>query len=936
MDAARWEHVQSLFEAALEKDPSEWKAFLREACGGDEEIYHEVYSLLKADDQTLSFLDGVALGAADLLEELSLEGQQVGPYRILQELGHGGMGAVYLAERADGQFQQRVALKLIKHGMDTRQIVRRFQAERQILARLQHENIARLLDGGVTEAGLPYFAMEYVDGEPIDQYCDSRRLSIEERLELFVTVCKAVLYAHSKLVVHRDLKPENILVSDEGTTGKPVVKLLDFGIAKVLEGEEEGLTQTGGRVMTPAYASPEQIRGEGVGTSTDIYSLGVVLYELLAGHRPYAARGRSPLEVARVMEEEEPKRPSTLLKQEDPTEETVTLASISRARRTHPERLRRKLEGDLDVICLKALRKEQERRYGSVDQFAADISRHLSGLPVLARPDTAGYRLRKFLLRHRTGVVATVVVLLMLGTLVTFYTLRLAEERDRARLEAEKADQVASYLQDIFVVADPSMTQGETVTARELLEEGARRIERELADQPGVQAEMMDVMGKVYQRMGLYPQAEPLLKQALALRQDLHGRQHPDLAVSLYDLGSYYRDVGEYEAAEPLYRQALEMQEALFGPEHADVAASLRSLASLYRQQGEYEAAEPLYRQALAMQQRLLGPEDERTTSTKNSLALLLDRMGAYDDAEALYREVLRIDRQRLGAEDPDVATVMSNLAYMLRRKRDYPAAESLYRETLAVQRKIHGEEHPNVANTMRFLGSLLRDMEHYEEAEALYRSALDMRLKLLGPEHPDIPNTMNSLALLLVRTGDFEGAEAMYRDVVKLFRQSLGDDHPHLAAGLNNLASVLRDKGDLDAASAHYEESLAILRAGLPEQHPELVYPLEGLAGVFLRQQHPDRAEPLLREVLAIRRANRPAGHRYIADAASELGRCLVQLERFDEGETLLLESLPVLTDQRGADHPQTRSTVEGLAELYERWGRTEQAAGYKAMLGG
>ncbi len=409
----RWIQIQALFDATLARPKDERTAFLRAACGDDPALYAEVASLLEADDGSHSLLDGSALDAFP--EVMLMEGQRVGAYRILHEIGAGGMGTVFLAERADGQFEQRVALKLIKRGMDTEQILQRFRSERQILARLNHPHITRLFDGGLTDDGLPFFAMEYVEGVPIDAYCDVHHLTIEERLHVFRAVGEAVQYVHRNLIVHRDLKPENILITGDGT-----VKLLDFGIAKVLGNDESANTQVGRRVMTPAYAAPEQIRGEPITTATDVYALGLVLYELLSGHRPYRLSGASQVERESLICSSEPSPPSTMVgRVETASDREVTPATISLTRRTRTDRLRRRLSGDLDTICLKALRKEPERRYISAEQFVEDVRRHLAGLPVMARRETAAYRMQKFIRRHRSGVVAAIILLLGLGTLLT-------------------------------------------------------------------------------------------------------------------------------------------------------------------------------------------------------------------------------------------------------------------------------------------------------------------------------------------------------------------------------------------------------------------------------------------------------------------------------------------------------------------------------------
>ncbi len=508
MDTKRWNKVQNLFEEALELEEAKRPAFLKQACAGDSTLFDEVMSLLEADMNANSLLDGLALDAVDLAKEFNRVGQQFGPYRIVREIGSGGMGSVFLAERVEGEFEQKVAIKLIKHGMDSKEILKRFQSERQIMARLEHPNIARLLDGGVTPDGLSYFAMEYVDGKPIDQYCDHNKLSVKKRLELFQIICSSVQNAHRNLIVHRDLKPSNILVKKDGT-----IKLLDFGIAKVLTPETNGgqpkfltLTQTGAQIMTPEYAAPEQVKGEPVTTATDVYALGVILYELLTGQRPYRLQGRSPAEIERAITTSDPDKPSTVVKRKDQASET-TPEKISELRGTEPSQLKRQLSGDLDNICLMALRKEPERRYSSPERFLDDVKRYLEGLPVIARKDTAGYRTQKFIRRHKTGLVAAVGVVIMIAIVVSFYTVQLKQERDRARLEATKARRVSDFLVDLFRVSDPSESKGKTVTARELLDSGAVRIKEDLIEQPEIQATMMNVMGEVYTSLGLYGDA---------------------------------------------------------------------------------------------------------------------------------------------------------------------------------------------------------------------------------------------------------------------------------------------------------------------------------------------------------------------------------------------------------------------------------------------
>ena len=559
------------------------------------------------------------------------------------------MGTVYLAVRDDDQYEKQVAIKLVRRGMDTDFIVDRFRHERQILASLDHTNIARLLDGGTTEDGLPYFVMEYIEGSPINQYCDDRRLSTVERVKLFRTVCSAVQYAHQNLVVHRDIKPSNIIVTPEG-----VAKLLDFGIAKLLAldavGQAQAATVTMMRPMTPDYASPEQVRGRAITTAADIYSLGVLLYELLTGRRPYRVKTFTPQEIEQVICEQEPEKPST---------------AIDRGEAQN-EKTRRRLRGDLDNIVLMAMRKEPERRYASVEQFSDDLRRHLEGLPVRARKDTLAYRAEKFVRRHKVGVAMAA---LMLALVVGAIVIVLGESRRAAR-ERDKAERVSAFLVNIFKVSDPDEARGKTVTAREILDKGAERIEVELKDQPEVQATLMNTVGLVYRGLGLYEEAGVLIEKSLIIRRELHGGEHVEVAKSLNDLGWIYIEKQKPAEAEPLLREALDMRRRLLG-DHPDVAQSMNFLGFALFDKGDDDTAERLFRESLAMRRRFLG-EHMDVAQSLNNLGLTLHDKGDYDGAEPLFEEAIAIDRKLIYGDHPTVATHLNNLALLKLNKNDY------------------------------------------------------------------------------------------------------------------------------------------------------------------------------------------------------------------------------------------------------------------------
>ena len=744
--------------------------------------------------------------------------RRIGPYRILRELGQGGMGVVYLAARADEQFRKRVALKVIRSGAASEEVVRHFKRERQILAGLDHPNIAKLLDGGTTDDGLPYFVMEHIEGEPLLAYCDSRKLPVAERLKLFQAICSAVQYAHRNLVVHRDLKPGNILVAEDGSP-----RLLDFGIAKLLNPELAGEAPTAtALVMTPAYASPEQASGGRVTTATDVYSLGVVLYELLTGHLPYRLLSRQPLEILKAISEQEPEKPSTAVgRTEDVTAPPggvalhVTPDRVSSTREGTPDRLQRRLRGDLDNILMLALRKEPPRRYASVEAFSDDIRRYLEGLPVKARQPTAGYRAGKFVRRHVAGVAASAVfVVLLIGFAVAMavQSARVARERDlaekeraAAQQERETAQRVSAFLVDLFRVSDPSRARGNTITAREVLDRGTTKIATELKDEPEVRATLMTTMGGVYSNLGLYDKALPLLEEALQTRK------------------------------------------AALGNEHIDVAKSLNSLANLLRVRGDYPGAVARHREALAMLRKLVGNEHAEVARNLNNLALALSAMGDYAASEALQREALAMQRKRFGNEHTSVALALMNLAIVLENQGDYAGAEPLHREALAMKRKLLGNDDPAVASSLTNLANTLYGKGDYTGAEALGRETIALRRKLLGNEHPDLARSLNNLADVLMAKGDYSGAENVSREAVAMGRRLLGDGNPELAIFLVTHAEALcRAQKPADGES-FARQSLAIFRKGLPAGHPHIAVAESVLGGCLILSRRYMEAEPLV-----------------------------------------------------------------------------------------
>jgi serine/threonine-protein kinase len=892
MDAERWQEVRSLFGAALERAPQEWPAWLDAACGGDAALRDEVRSLLAAHREGGSLLPEPGPPSAD-----PLIGQQVGPYEVQQRLGGGGMGVVYLAARVDGQFRKRVALKVLKPGMDSEEILRRFRMERQILAALDHPNIARLLDGGTTERGLPFFAMEYVEGRPIHEYCGQEGLPVRARLELFRTVCAAVQFAHQNLVVHRDLKPANILVDADGTP-----KLLDFGIAKLLNPELAAqtlaLTAAGIQPLTLEYASPEQIRGGHITTASDVYSLGVVLYELLTGRHPHRGDGCTVEEMVRRVTEVEPAAPSSAV----------------------PPRESRGLAGDLDCIVLTALRKEPRHRYPSVERLSEDVRRFLVGLPILARKATLRYRAGKFARRHRLGVAVAstlAAAVFLFGAGMGVLAFRLEQARQRAEQERQRAEQVTAFLTGIFEVSDPWKSSGETVTARAILDTGARRVGTDLRDQPEVQADLMETLGTIYQRLGLPDRARPLLEGSLAIRQQRLGEDDPKVADALSILANVQEDKGEFQAAIGLVQRALAIRRSHYGQRHESVARSLHDLGLLFQRQGNLAVAEENLRAALALHRSLPKTSRRDLADSLNGLGTVLWEQGRYGQAEKVAREALTLRREVFGRDHVEVAATLNLLAKILAASGKWSQAEALFRETLATRQRLYQGDHPRVAESLNNLGALLRDCGRPDEAEPLFRKALAMRRKFFGDEHLSVATTLENLGWLALGRGDLAEAALLHRQSLGIRTRMLGGKHRLVSDSLVAIATIQVRQGYFDEAEAALREALAIRREVLGNQHLQVAMNLESLSTLLSLRDRAHEAEEIVQEALSIVQSMQPVVPEHVAEAERVLANCLAAQGRYTEAEPLLRRSVETLKAHAGESAPTTQQALADLVAL-------------------
>ncbi len=906
-----------LFAKAMDLAPHARSAWLIEACAGDDTLRAEVESLLAAHRSAADFLNtppfDADLGAHESIAPEDLSGRTIGSYRLVRMLGSGGTGTVYLAERADAEFEKHVAVKLIRRGMDTDHIIARFQNERRLLAALEHAGIARMIDGGVTEDGRPYLIMEYVEGVPIDRYCDTHDVSLRERIALFRTVCDAVHHAHRNLIVHRDIKPGNVFVSTSGE-----VKLLDFGIAKVLdvetgagEASSGGVTVTGLRMMTPRYASPEQATGQPITTATDVYSLGIVLYELLTGTRPYDLATGSAAEIERVIREEDPARPSAALEKR-----------LRDARDQGASRRARALTGDLDNIVLKAMSKAPPDRYGSAEQFADDLGRYLDGLPVSARAHTLRYRAAKFLRRNRALAVAgaTVFVLLVGATAITT-TLYLRSERALTEAESQrrKANRVSEFLQERMSAVDPVETQsGDEVTVRELLREAADRIEQDLGEDPDVAAAMHRTIGNTYKNLGDYAKAEEHRRAEIALLEPMFADDAPALIDARLALGRVLFERGEHAAAESLFRELLPLVE------NDDSEAGRALVASVYRDfgdvrmaRGAYEEGREWLERGLALRRALPGERDEELAGDLNSLGLLLVRTGNYEPAVTHFQEAIERMKNVRGDHHTFIGQIENNLGWGYGHQERWEEALPHFREALANYDGVLANDHPFALMARGNFAQALQSVGDWEEAERVYLEVIAGFRSRYGDRHANVGHALNNYAMMVDRREDHDAAAALYREALGIYREQLGDDHPYVAVARHNLAGVLRSAGQGAEAEKECRAALALRRRILRAGHPDIARSTELLGTLHTDRGEFREAEPLLNESFAIRKEALPAGNAVTAYSELLLGLCLFELGRTQSAEEHLARAREDLLAAHGEDDARTLQARAALDRL-------------------
>ena len=855
-----WARAAELFHAAAELPASERAAFLAEACAGDEALRREVESLVEFDDPNQGRLGGVVRDAiADVAlavsaDRLALE--RIGPYRLLSEIGSGGMGTVFLAER-DDDIAQRVAIKIVR-GYISPDTLRRFRSERRILAGLEHPYIARLIDGGTTPAGMPYLVMEFVDGVPVGRYCDERKLSVADRIALFLRVCEAVSFAHRSLIVHRDLKPSNILVTADGTP-----KLLDFGIAKLIDDEvaDTDHTTPSMRVMTPQYASPEQVRGERITTASDVYSLGMLLFALLAGRYPYDTDSQRPDEIERLVCEQEPPKPSALA-------EPAAAGA---------------LRGDLDTIVLTALQKEPARRFASVDSLAEDLRRHLDGRPVMARPSTWRYRAGRFVRRNRAAVAAGV----LFAATVAGFAVALVIYATREARERDAAERVTTFLTEMFSGLDPAQARGGN-DATTILDRGAERAGREFEGRPEVRARVLDAIGSAYLGIGQFQKSFAAQREALAsLEQSGHGDslQAASVMTNLANGLIYGFDRVE---AERLATRALEIRRRELGPRHPDVAASMLVLGHALDGQGRQEEAGRIYADTIAMWRETLGPNAAEAAQPLVRLAAYRREAGDFVEAERLARELLTIRQAAFGELHPEVGEALFELGVILQMAGRPADAEIVQRRTLALRRKLYGtDQHPFIVNTKKHLGIVLYEQGKLAEAEPILRDSLASVRAVMGVHGATAANLFDFGRFQSDR-GLLDEAAASFRESAEIRKKVFAPKAPLVGASLMHLAGTLVIAGHTGEAVKAMDEAWPILtmKPGTPINMAAFNVLRANVLAALSRH---DEAEALYRDALAVQRKALPPRHPGLIETSARYGSFLLDRGRAAEAEPLL-----------------------------------------------
>ncbi|WP_445665691.1 tetratricopeptide repeat protein [Fodinibius sp. AD559] len=930
MDRENWKNIEEIIDTALTMDQSQRKTYIEENCKGSSELKRQAIKMLENIEQAKAsnyleddkqYLEFEAyFPNSNKPAGRSLIGNEIDVYKITGLIGHGGMGSVYTAKRSDELYEKQVAIKILHRGMDTPSNIARFRREQQILAKLNHPNIAQLLDGGVTEDGLPYLVMEYVDGIPLHDYCDTHQLNLDKRIELFKSVCRAVRHAHSNTVIHRDLKPSNILVTEDGTA-----KVLDFGIAKLLEPEDPETTvfktRTGSRIFTLAFAAPEQIEGTNVTTATDTYGLGLLLYELLAGIHPFGLEDKNLSEIENLIVNQTPNRPSARLESLPSKKQE----HIAQKHNTTPSSLIKLLKGDLDAIIMKALRKEPEARYRSAEQLLEDLNRREQNLPVIAREDTVRYNISKFVRRHKTGISVAVGFLLLITGFAGFYTWRIAHERDQAHFEAERAEQVKEFMLGIFDETNPELAGGaiKDLSAKQLLSSGIEKVEQELSDQPEMYVELMASIGRALTNLDAFDEGEEVLNKALEKSAEFYGQnslktaniygnlavlknsaRDPSMATSYIkkaiaiieeqpgsneqDLANKYSTFGfskalqsKYDTARTLFLKAENLYVASGNGNTVSRFTNSEDLAEVQVRLDEYDLAEKNLTNALDFfKNHYAGPHDNNIAEAKSTLGDLYHRMGAYKKADSLLQQALELKKELLGPENSTIASTHQTLALNYRLLGNYDNAFHHIKKAIEINKKIHGEQSYTYAQSITNLALFHSETKNYDQALSMFERSIEIKETILDKNHTSLAIAYYNYADILKKIGRLQKAKTLFEKALEIDKINYGTNHSDIAIDLNKLASVLTKMGNYSKADSLFKQAQRIYSETLPKDHYRIAESLVEHAKLHIRYRNYLKAESKLLEAIKIYQANFDTQDERIKEAKSLLKECRSKMD--------------------------------------------------------